>query len=84
MKRRYASLLSGTKWQYEDENRSFVAYLRSAYRRPAFPFGILAALLFAAAGYRDLGLVRGLEIYVSGFFAIGLLGYFVWRRGGKS
>jgi hypothetical protein len=83
VKRKYASLLSGTKWQYEGENRSFFAYLRSTCRRPGFLVGFIAALLFAAAGYRDLGLVRGVEIYVGGLAAIMLLGYFVWCRGAK-
>jgi hypothetical protein len=48
-------------------------------RKPGFSFRLIAALIFAVAGYKEFGLVEGLEIYGVAIVAFLFLGYLAWR-----
>jgi hypothetical protein len=70
----------GPAWYSEGSSRTFVSYLRCVRRQPGFPFAILAALIFAAAGFKSLSVAEVMGIYGGALVALIGLGYLVWRR----
>ena len=79
MKRRFGR---GAPWEYEGANRSFLAYLKSASRRPGFFVGLTAAFLFAAGGYTRWGFSHGGLLYLGVLGTVLAVGYIVWLDGG--
>lgn len=73
----------GTSWEYPDSDRSPRGYLWSASRRPSFWIALAAAIVFAIAGYKNLGLGLTIAVYFGGLLVIMAVGYFVWRRAGR-
>lgn len=74
----------GSPWQYPTNDRSFLAYLRAAYRRPGFLSTVLAAGLFAVAGYTRLSPIEALAWYGGTLAVVLTVGYFVWRGRGRN